>query len=249
MHIIKMKESHEELNNKFLIAIFILAIFSIAIVFFSYFYFFNYEISNKQEIWGVFGDFIGGTLNPILSFLALIALLITIVVQNKQLYLSRKELELTKIELQKTAKATQRQANHFEKEARRADIYRIIEKLSTRINKNYNEDRIDSAPNGGRALSVHSALKKGENVNNNKELKWLYENYQNMYSDTYRTVKWLEIDLTRLSHYITSYEEASETEKLSTPFPEFYRFEFGNMVKVFYQLGMLKKELYDFYYS
>lgn len=242
-----MTNTENETSIKFLIAIFIASIAAIVSVFASYFYFFNYELSIKQEIWGVFGDFIGGTLNPILSFLALLALLITIAIQNKQLFLSRKELELTKIELAKTAEAAQKQANHFEKESKRTDIYRIIEKLSTRINKNFNENRIEPAPNGNRPLSVHSALKRGDDVNNNKELKWLYDNYQNTHTDTYRTVKWLENDLARLAHYITSYEEATETKSLGTPLPEFYRSEFGHIVLVFHKLGMVKQHLYDFY--
>ncbi|WP_438752209.1 putative phage abortive infection protein [Pararhizobium sp. O133] len=41
---------------------------------------------------GTFGDFIGGTLNPILTFLTFMALLITIVLQQKELAETRKEL-------------------------------------------------------------------------------------------------------------------------------------------------------------
>lgn len=47
---------------------------------------------------GTFGDFLGGTLNPIFTFLTFIGLLVTIFIQ-------RKELSLTRIELSKTAKA------------------------------------------------------------------------------------------------------------------------------------------------
>jgi len=242
-----MSTDKEENKNNYLIAISGIAIAAIVLVFGSYLYVFNGQLSFKQELWGAFGDFIGGTLNPILSFLALIALLITIAIQSKQLFLSRKELELTKIELAKTAEAAQKQAKHFEKEAKRADIYRIIEKLSERINNNFNENRIDPLPNTGRSLSIQSALKKGDDVNKNKELRSLYDHYQNTRSETYRTIKWLENDLERLAHYITSYEEATETSERSTPLPEFYRAEFGFMVLVFHKLNMAKDFLYDFY--
>jgi len=40
-----------------------------------------------------FGDFTGGTLNPILAVLSLFALLVTIYIQNKELKYTRKELE------------------------------------------------------------------------------------------------------------------------------------------------------------
>lgn len=43
--------------------------------------------------WGAFGDFMGGTLNPLLAFLGLIALLTTIKLQVKELKATRKELE------------------------------------------------------------------------------------------------------------------------------------------------------------
>ncbi len=45
-----------------------------------------------HALWGAVGDFFGGVLNPIFSFLAFIALLITIILQNQELALSRDEL-------------------------------------------------------------------------------------------------------------------------------------------------------------
>ncbi|HAS6391853.1 TPA: putative phage abortive infection protein [Vibrio parahaemolyticus] len=57
-----------------------------------YFTHFSGELSNKQEDWGTFGDFLGGSLNPLLSFLGLIALLLTIVLQNRELEATREEL-------------------------------------------------------------------------------------------------------------------------------------------------------------
>ncbi len=58
-------------------------------------------ISNDVEKWGVFGDFVGGTLNPLLSFLALIILLRTFSMQRKELSLQRTELKKTKMLLER----------------------------------------------------------------------------------------------------------------------------------------------------
>jgi uncharacterized membrane protein len=69
------------------------AIFSIVLVLFFYFAKFHGPFSNSQTVWGAFGDFVAGLLNPIFSFLALIALLITISIQSEELSLTRKELE------------------------------------------------------------------------------------------------------------------------------------------------------------
>ena len=54
-----------------------------------YFNNFNEGFSSDQAIWGTFGDYIGGVLNPVFGFLAL---LITIALQSKELKLSREEL-------------------------------------------------------------------------------------------------------------------------------------------------------------
>ena len=90
------------------------------------FYFFNfkqYGLSPNQGDWGTFGDFMGGTLNPLLAFLSLIALLTTIRIQSQALQVSseelvnsRKELELTRDELSKTADAQQEQSKSIKQQ-------------------------------------------------------------------------------------------------------------------------------------
>lgn len=61
-------------------------------VFGFYFWKFNEPLSTSQTTWGVFGDFIGGTLNPLLAFMGLIALLYTIIIQSSELKETREEL-------------------------------------------------------------------------------------------------------------------------------------------------------------
>ena len=46
-----------------------------------------------QATMGQFGDFMGGSVNPILGFLSLIALLLTVALQARQLELTRQELQ------------------------------------------------------------------------------------------------------------------------------------------------------------
>lgn len=60
---------------------------------------FTGDLSNDQAIWGVFGDYIGGVLNPVLSFFAFIALLYTIVLQSRELKLTRGEMEKSSLAL------------------------------------------------------------------------------------------------------------------------------------------------------
>jgi uncharacterized membrane protein len=67
--------------------------------------FYDVNFAGKDNVmyskWGTFGDYFGGVLNPILSFLALIALLLTIVLQSRELRLSREELEKSTDALEK----------------------------------------------------------------------------------------------------------------------------------------------------
>ncbi len=53
----------------------------IALVVTKYIFKFGTELSSNQEVWGQFGDYFGGVLNPILSFFAFAALLYTVHLQ------------------------------------------------------------------------------------------------------------------------------------------------------------------------
>lgn len=98
-------------------------------VFFAYFQAFHSGFSPKQDVWGQFGDFIGGTLNPILSFLSLIAIVLTVVLQSRQLELaheelnnSKAELEATREELKRSADAQRQTANALQEQAKYAVV-------------------------------------------------------------------------------------------------------------------------------
>ena len=58
---------------------------------------------------GPFGDFIGGTLNPLLTFLTFMGLLVTIVLQQTELRDTRAELERSATALENQIRATDRQ--------------------------------------------------------------------------------------------------------------------------------------------
>lgn len=81
-----------------LISFGLFALFCIVSVFGYYGYIFsNFKIDASTDHFGQFGDFIGGTLNPILAFLSFMALLYTIKIQTEELEATRKELEGSRI--------------------------------------------------------------------------------------------------------------------------------------------------------
>jgi hypothetical protein len=65
--------------------LFIVVMLLAVVVIFSYFWQFSGFLSEKQDVWGQFGDYIGGTLNPLFSLITFLALLYTIRLQNKEL--------------------------------------------------------------------------------------------------------------------------------------------------------------------
>jgi hypothetical protein len=95
---------------KVLLLMTIIAFVIMSLVFGSYFFHFHGDLSSQQENWGTFGDYIGGTLNPILSFLSLIALLWTIRIQSK-------DIELTLIELNRSASAQEETKKILDKQS------------------------------------------------------------------------------------------------------------------------------------
>lgn len=62
-------------------------------------------LSGSSADWGTFGDYIGGTLNPFLAFLSFLALVFTLLLQARQLELSREELHLSRDERLASIKA------------------------------------------------------------------------------------------------------------------------------------------------
>lgn len=57
---------------------------------------------------GAFGDFVGGTLNPVIGFLSIILLFITIFINNKMLRSTTKQVEISSKELRLKRKANQK---------------------------------------------------------------------------------------------------------------------------------------------
>lgn len=55
--------------------------------------------SNDPGTWGQFGDYLGGVLNPVFGFLSVFALLVALVLQTRELKLSRESLKLSREEL------------------------------------------------------------------------------------------------------------------------------------------------------
>lgn len=107
------KKEQFELNSVVVIAIFG-AIVAIFIVVGAYRLNFSSNLfSSKTAVWGAFGDYIGGVLNPMFGFITIMILLYTVYQQSKELRKSTKALEYQSKEMQHSTKALENQSKEM----------------------------------------------------------------------------------------------------------------------------------------
>jgi hypothetical protein len=100
--------------------------------------------------WGVTGDFFGGLLNPVFSFLGLIMLLATLLQNQKELELSRKELT-------KSSEALKEQSVTMEKQRFEDTFFSMVDQLSN-MQKNITEKQTIYSGSGAASLEDSIAL-------------------------------------------------------------------------------------------
>ncbi len=93
-----------------------------------WYHFKNLHITNDSATWGTFGDYLGGTLNPIISFLALIGLLYTIHQQAQ-------EMQATRDELERSAEQQSRQSEIFNLQQFESTFFSLLEQHNKTIEK------------------------------------------------------------------------------------------------------------------
>jgi hypothetical protein len=84
---------------------------------------------------GTFGDFMGGTLNPILSFFALIALLLTIILQSNELEATREELKRSATAQEKSEISLKKQSNILSRQQFEQTFFSFLEQHNAALEK------------------------------------------------------------------------------------------------------------------
>lgn len=110
--------------------IFVLGIFAFYINTFS-----NKVITKDTQSFAFFGDFIGGTLNPILAFLAFLALLYTIKIQSDELSATREELKESRIAQQEQSDSLKLQNKATELQIFENTFFMLLKELNMVIDK------------------------------------------------------------------------------------------------------------------
>ncbi|WP_154885414.1 putative phage abortive infection protein [Neisseria sicca] len=109
-------------------------------------YFKNLSITNDSATWGTFGDYLGGTLNPIISFLALIGLLYTIHQQAQEMQATRKELKQAAEQQRKQVKQQSRQSEIFNLQQFESTFFSLLEHHN-KVIENLVESKISDLTN------------------------------------------------------------------------------------------------------
>jgi len=123
-------EQRQKTTKTILLALAALGFIWMVVAFAAYaWYFDDYKIVANSTHWGQFGDFIGGVLNPVMGFLALLGLLWTIAQNQEELYLTRKELRTSAEALVQSNNIAESNAADRAKEERKKDIYRMIKTI------------------------------------------------------------------------------------------------------------------------
>lgn len=107
-------------------------ILGFAFIFFisvSSFYFvnFNDKLSSSNGDWGTFGDFFGGTLNPLFALLSLLAIIYTIRIQTEELELTRKEMQTSNETLKNQKDIFDKQNNSIQQQTFENTFYKLLE--------------------------------------------------------------------------------------------------------------------------
>lgn len=114
---------------------------------FMWFFYSNHE-TMPQEIndWGVVGDFVGGLSNPIISTMTFMALIFTILQNQKVLKLTEEELAETRKEIEMTRKANEYQAEEFKTQnylaVKQAELQSTVDallKTTELVNRSWNK--------------------------------------------------------------------------------------------------------------
>lgn len=163
-------------TSKNLFRLFQVATYSVLVVFitnlFSYF--------DDARSFGAFGDYFGGMLNPILTFLTFMGLLITIILQQK-------ELRLTRSEIKTSSKALSEQAITQEKQRFENTFFSLFDQHN-QILTTICEPRKDKWTNGGSDLKHVYDQCTRESVESLKAAKFMLQSKNDMVGHYFRTM-------------------------------------------------------------
>jgi hypothetical protein len=174
-------------------------------------YFKNLSVTNDSATWGTFGDYLGGTLNPIISFLALIGLLYTIHQQAQ-------EMQATRDELERTAEQQSRQSEIFNLQQFESTFFSLLEQHNKVVERIKVESIYEELHNiYNKKIDQITTRKPSEELSNSHAIKSINQHYElkSYFNLLFQILKFISISLSKNS-------ESNNSEDLKITIKDFY---------------------------
>lgn len=174
-------------------------------------YFKNLSVTNDSATWGTFGDYLGGTLNPIISFLALIGLLYTIHQQAQ-------EMQATRDELERTAEQQSRQSEIFNLQQFESTFFSLLEQHNKVVERIEVESIYEELHNiYNKKIDQITTRKPSEELSNSHAIKSINQHYElkSYFNLLFQILKFISISLSKNS-------ESNNSEDLKITIKDFY---------------------------
>lgn len=114
------------MNRRILVAALVLAVLLVVAVTLSYIDQFGSQRSADQELWGQFGDYFAGMLNPLFSLLAFLALMYSLVLQ-------REEAQRNQARFEAQQAIAKKELDDFNKEKLAAELLAVLKDIDKRL--------------------------------------------------------------------------------------------------------------------
>lgn len=158
-------------------------------------YFKNLSVTNDSATWGTFGDYLGGTLNPIISFLALIGLLYTIHQQAQ-------EMQATRDELERTAEQQSRQSEIFNLQQFESTFFSLLEQHNKVVERIEVESIYEELHNiYNKKIDKITTREPSEELSNSHAIKSINQHYElkSYFNLLFQILKFISISLSKNS--------------------------------------------------
>jgi hypothetical protein len=161
----------------------------------------NYYVSESVSDWGAFGDYIGGLLNPALSLISVILILVTIKQQEISLKQNAKQIEVSIDEVRKSVAAQEIQARTAEdqfkellKKTKIDDYLRVLNMLLIDLDNMINES-IPCFRDFNDKRTLRSQLLELTERNNPDQIKDFIQVNNYFYERFKKTLNYFEIQI------------------------------------------------------
>lgn len=182
-----------------------------------YFVNFHGPLESQQSQWGVFGDYLGGILNPILSFLAFLGLLWTISLNYDELRRTSEYLKKEEIQQQKQ------------------DIYRLIETIYSELKEVLDQKCVSGGYVDKPTYSSIKILLGDKNIDN-KTLNDFVKNNNNDFLTLHDLFH-------QLKFYLQQYDNLTHDNFASA----YYKRYFISIILNLYNLEVIPVELKEYF--